>query len=173
MARWRLRQKHYLNVPGTKWEYEETNRNTGKRNRVAFSVPVHLDPEDPSDHNYPGEVIVANKEDRAYRNDIIFLGEPTPDMEPIDDEAQAISDALRPKWQHPIESLPGDFSASLISNFERQMKDLMNSGQAKPANPVSAGSVSAEEFAKLQEQVAALMAKNAELESKQGKRRAV
>src|SRR6266705_1767114 len=106
MARWRLRTGHYLNVPGTEWEYKETDRTTGKTGRKVFAVPMLLDPNDPADHNYPGEIIVASAEDRAFPRDIIFLGDPTPDMEPIDDEAEAISEALASKWVHPIESLP-------------------------------------------------------------------
>src|SRR6266705_2613092 len=106
MARWRLLTGHYLNVEGTEWEYKETDRNTGKQARKVFAVPLFMDPNDPSDHNYPGEIIVANIADRAFARDIIFLGDPTPDMEPLDAEAEAISESLAPKWTHPIESLP-------------------------------------------------------------------
>lgn len=171
MARWRLMQPHYLNVPGTEWEYKEVDRTSGKQGRKVYVVPLHLHPENPSDHNYPGEIIVGQGK-TASPKDIIFIGEPTPDMEPLDDEAQKITDACKPKWQHPIESLPGNYSASLISNLEKQIAQAI-AGQPKVEN-VSAKGVSVDDFAKLQEQVAALMARNAELEAAQpaGRRRA-
>lgn len=165
MARWRLTQPHYLNVPGTEWEYKEVDRTTGKQGRKVYPVPLLLSPNEPSDQNYPGEIIVAQGKS-ASPKDIIFLGEPTPDMEPLDDEAEKISAACAPKWSHPIESLPGSFSASLISNFEKQIASAFANNPTAIASPVSAGSVSSNDFAKLQAQVAELMARNSELETK-------
>lgn len=159
MARWRLTAAHYLNVPGTEWEYKETDQNTGKQARRVFTVPALLNPNDPSDCNYPGEIIVAWK-DKGQGRDIIFIGEPTPDMEPLDDEASAVSNKLRPKWVHPVESLSGNgFSGDLIAMLEKQMTLALKN---QPTN-VSAAGVSQEDFAKLQAQVAALMAQNAAL----------
>ena len=158
MARWRLTQAHYLNVPGTEWEYKETDRTSGKQGRKVFAVPLYL-PED-------AVVAYAGSEQRG---DEVFLGEPTPDMEPLDAEAQKISDACRPKWQHPIEALPGNFGGSLIANFEKQIAAAI-AGQATPiANPVSAKGVAQSEFDALREQVAALMAQNEELKMAQAK----
>lgn len=164
MARWRLTAAHYLSVPGIEWEYRETDRGTGKQARMVLPVPLLLDPKDPTVCNRDGDCIVVRGE--AGRGEFQFLGEPTPDMEPLDDEAKAISAAQEPLWLHPIDTLPsnGDYSASLIASFEKQMTRLIKQGQAEPIQPVSAKSVSTEEFAKLQEQVAALMARNAELE---------
>lgn len=162
MARWRLENAHYLSVPGNEWVYEEQSRSSGKAARQRFTVPQYLDPRDGADHNYPGEIIVAHAESKAYPRDIIFVGPPTPDMTPLDEEAEKITEELQPTWQHPIESLPGQYSQSLITAFENQIGELMKSGQAKPVS-LSTGSVSEADFKALQEQVAALMAKNAEL----------
>lgn len=112
MARWRLINAHYLHVPETFWEHKETDRSTGKQATKKYPVPMYLDPRDSADHNYPGEIIVTNRVDRAFPKDILFtdgkggLGEPTPEMEPLDDEAEKINESLQAKWVHPIESLP-------------------------------------------------------------------
>lgn len=161
MARWRLTAAHYLNVPGTEYEYKETDRNTGKQARKVFLVPALLNPDDPSDCNYPGEIIVC-VEGKGQGRDIVFTGPPTPDMEPLDDEAEAISASHRPAWQHPIDSLPvnGDYSAQLFAMLEKQMSAAL---KGKPAPNASAKGVDTEAFAKLQEQVASLIEQNAKL----------
>lgn len=164
MAKWRLTASHYLSVPGIEWEYRETDRGTGKQNRMVLPVPLLLDPKDPTVCNRDGDCIVTRGE--PGRGEFQFFGDPTPDMEPLDDEARAISAEQEPLWQHPIDSLPsnGDYSASLIASFEKQMTSLIRQGKAEPIQPVSANAVKPEEFKALQEQVAALMARNAELE---------
>lgn len=183
MARWRLMGKHYLNVPSTeadsslgKWEYKETSKETGKQARKVFNVPTYLNPEDGADCNYPGEIIVSHTYSAQYHKDIIFVGAPTPEMEPIDDEASAISEAEKHKWIHPIESLPGQgYSQSLLDDLTRQLAAAIGGQAAKPAAPVAISGIDPAEFAKVQEQLAALMAKNAELEAAQAepaKRRA-
>ena len=148
MARWRLTAPHYINVPGTEWEYKETNRDTGRQARKVFEVPLHLDPDMPSDQNYPGEVIVCH-EGKGQGRDIVFLGEPTPDMEPVDDEARELSESLKHKWVHPIESLSstGNFGDGLIEAFQKQMAQIM-AGQN-----TSTKGIDPAEFAKLQAQV--------------------
>lgn len=170
MARWRLMTPHYLNVPGTEWAYEEIDRETGQQARKVFPVPRHLDPANPRDCTSNGECIVTNKRDKAFPRDWLFSGDPTPDMEPVDDEAQAISDSHAPKWAHPIDSLPttGEFSASLISVFEKQIQALAK-GQPL-AQPVSQG-VDPEAFAALQKQVQELIGRNAQLENQASDRR--
>lgn len=169
MARWRLTAKHYLNTPGEQWMYEETDQNTGKRARKLFDVPRFLDPDAPSDQNYPGEIIVC--QGRGLDRDIPFTGDPTPDMEALDDEARAISARFSGKWVHPIDSLPGDYSSSILNDLQRQIDAVSGKVPAPPASPISAGMVSKEDFDALQAQVAALMAKNAELEEARPKRR--
>lgn len=105
MARWRLTATHYLNVPGTEWEYTETDRGTGRPKRYKFQVPRLLDIHDPSDHNhrvpgYPelGEIYVCHV-GKGIGNDIEFIGPPTPDMEPLDDEAKEISGRWAEIWK--------------------------------------------------------------------------
>lgn len=161
MARWRLMSAHYLQVPGTEWEYKETDRVSGKQGRKVYIVPAYLNPNDAPDHNYPGEIIVCHS-GKGQSRDIEFIGPPTPDMEPLDDEATALSDAMRPLWNHPINSLPGQgFSDSLLASFEKQLTEIMN----KSAKPIIGG-VDPTAFAELQVQVQVLMARNAELESR-------
>src|SRR5581483_11681993 len=126
MPRWRLITKHYLNctINGerTEWEYEETNRDSGKRNRKRFQVPCFLDPDNPGDQTPPNSgVIYVAHEGSERPHDIVFFGDPTPDMEPMDDEAEAISKSLEAKWVHPIDSLPatGEYTEALLTKFTR------------------------------------------------------
>lgn len=176
MARWRLTQPHYLAVPGTEWEYKETDRETGRQARKVFEVPLHLDPGNAADWNYRDQeaIIVTNKFDPAFRKDLLFVGDPTPDMDPLDDEAQEITDTLRNsgRWTHPIDSLNMNYSQSVLSDFERQLAQaLANVAKAQPqAQSVSLGGVSMEAFDKLQQQVATLMERNAQLEEAVGKK---
>lgn len=163
MARWKLTAKHYLPVEGTEWEYKETDRNTGRQVRRVFEVPLYLDPDNPGDHTdrQEGIIVVSNGNGNMPR-DIIFRGEPTPDMKPLDDEAEEISRACAAKWVHPIESLEGQgFSQSLLSTFEKQIAEVM---AGKPtAQPVSVSGVDPKEFEAMKQQMAALIEQNAKL----------
>jgi hypothetical protein len=131
--RWRLINAHYLRVPelpdGTKieWEHKETARESGRTIRKLFPVPMLLDPKDPADCNYPGELIVAHAIEGAnnLRNDYIFLGEPTQEMEPLNDAAQAITDSLQAKWVNPIETLP--INGGMSSDERVFMEKMMQS----------------------------------------------
>lgn len=166
MARWRLMTAHYIRTkaadgsPGSEWEYKETDRTTGKQARKVYAVPTLLNPEDGADHNYPGEIVVCY-EGKGQHRDIIFLGQPTPEMEPLDDEAKAISDKLRPSWgEHPINSLSGQlYTDNLLADLQKQVAQLGVGGtiQANVAVPP-------DEFAALKAQVAELMKQNAELQ---------
>lgn len=138
--RWRLTEPHYLNVPvlpdGTRveWEHKEQSRDSGRTVRKLFTVPMLLDPKDPADHNYPqdGDLIVCHDVEDAdhHRRDYIFIGDPTPGMEPLNEEAEAITNALRPKWEHPIDTLPVNggmnaqeqaFMQSMMADFAKQI----------------------------------------------------
>jgi len=139
MARWKLATPHYLNVGDeNQWEYQETERGTGKRKRRMFTVPRHLDPDNPGDwtnrwgrqNDEDGEIIVCQP-GKGADTDITFYGDPTPDMVPVDDEAKAISASFEHHWSYKPDtgSMPGEFSASLINKFQADLADV----QAKPA----------------------------------------
>jgi len=53
MARYRLKDKHYLNVTidgqPTEWEHKEQSQATGKEIRKRYLVPTLLNPDDRSD----------------------------------------------------------------------------------------------------------------------------
>ena len=134
--RWRLTNPHHLNVAqlpdGTRveWEHRETARETGRTVRKLYPVPMYLNPADPSDHNHPGEIIVAHAVDGAHNNprDYIFSAPPTSEMEPLNDAAEAISAVWQDRWDNPIDSLPSNggmtssesaFMAKMMEAFER------------------------------------------------------
>lgn len=164
--RWRLVNAHYLSIDefpdGTKveWEHKETARETGRTVRKLFKVPALLDPKDPSDCNYPGEVIVAHAVEGCHnlRQDYIFAGEPTPEMEPLNAEAQAISDSLQSKWQHPIDTLPvnGGMSSAEQAFMQNMMTEFAK--QIGAALPQANTTVADSEKEELKERLARLEA---------------
>jgi hypothetical protein len=125
MARWKLDSAHYLNVPGTQWEQKETARGTGKQIRKTYPVPLYLDPRDPADWNYQpsgdeeGRIIVCHEGMGAAR-DIVFVGSPTPEMTPIDDEARTISASFT--WANPINEFDAGMTYSEKMLIELQTK---------------------------------------------------
>jgi hypothetical protein len=132
-------QPHYLNIlrlpDGTEgeWVKEETNRTTGRMARHTYKVPVLLDTNNPQDFNDQDGIIVC-LEGKGERNDITFVGNPTPDMEPLDDEAEEISASMREKWDHPIDSLPANGGMNdREMKFMEQLVKAMGGGQS-PAN---------------------------------------
>lgn len=140
MARWKLTSPHYLVVDGIEWEYKEIDRTTGKEVRRRFQVPRLVDPADPVDwtqkeYGLNGIVVdgVVNVSDgnNPGPGDIIFHGDPTPDMVPLDDEARVISDSFAKRWNHPIESLSGTYADGLINQFQVEMAKLQSTN--KPA----------------------------------------
>jgi hypothetical protein len=138
MARWKLLNPHYINVPGTKWEYKEVDRNTGREVRKDLSVPMFLDPRDPNECNYKwgnrdnqeGEIIVCH-EGKGEPRDIVFIGDPTPDMVPLDDEAKAISAKFEKIWDHRPESDLQTFSQSLVDKFQIEIAAAQSKPQAQ------------------------------------------
>jgi hypothetical protein len=138
MARWRLRAKHYLNVlidgEPVEWEYKETLQN-GKQKRMTLPVPMYLDPEDASEHTPlgSGEIIVAYADKAHHRFDIIFSGPPTPDMEPVDDEAEEISASFADQWKHPIETLEGNYGESVANNLAEQLTRAIQAAGGIPS----------------------------------------
>ncbi len=164
--RWRLIAPHYLNIAcyqdGTKieWEHKETNAINGRAVRKLFPVPLMLNPEDPNDFNYPGEIIVAQAAEGAHplRQDYIFTGPPTRDMEPLNAEAEAITDFHRARWVHPIETLPANggmneaekaFMQTMMADFAKQVGASLPQGNQ---------SVPREQYDDLKERLAKLEA---------------
>lgn len=140
--RWKLRQAHYLSVPGQVWEYSELDRVTGRPKRTQFPVPRLIDPMDPADWT---EKVISNQgkvvdgfcivcyEGKGQPTDVVFTGPPTPDMEPMDDEATALSATFASKWKHPIESLPsGGYAQVLQTQFEGELAKVQANNN-KPA----------------------------------------
>jgi hypothetical protein len=163
MARWKLLQPHHLNVPGTEWEYNETDRKTNKPKRTRFPVPLYLNPLSPDDWNYgdkdDGDIIVAHDNANAGERDYLFVGDPTPDMEPLDDEARAISDSFRGRWgDGPIEGLPaqGGYSQSLLDSVQKEFADAV-AGQSK------ASQAQADQMKDVLSSMAAMMKQNQDL----------
>ena len=135
MARWKLMTGHYLNVPGTEWEYNETSRSSGKAQRVRFPVPAYLDPKDPSSwterwgersqfNDGQDGIVVVCQPGKGNPSDVVFIGDPTPDMVPIDEEAEAISASFKTHWAYKPESSEGNFSQALVDRFQTEMADL-------------------------------------------------
>lgn len=165
MARWRLTSAHYLNVEGIEWDYVEKDQQTQRNKRVHFAVPLHLDPNDPADHNdKQNEWIVVSDGNNPSPRDIIFKGPPTPDMEPIDEAAEAITAQHRKRWDanHPIESLPGqDYSQSLLSKFQAEVEEKLKAAGGQ--YPQYSKGVDPTAFEALQTQVAELAKQNSAL----------
>lgn len=127
MARWKLTEPHYLNVVDCFWEQVETDRDTGRQKRKQYPVPMYLNPNSPPDWNYrPGNghvtqggnsfdegSIVVCWEGKGERRDIVFVGNPTPGMEPLDDEAKEVSASF--DWSHPLDDLSPTFSEAKLS----------------------------------------------------------
>lgn len=135
MARWKLAAPHYIYVPGTKWEYSEISRSTGRPTRQTFAVPRYLHPEDPADWTEitgrdEGMIIVCHP-GKGQGRDIEFTnpagdgpGDPTPDMIPVDDEARQISAGFAMKWKHPIESLSTTYGDKLLEGLESEVAQV-------------------------------------------------
>src|SRR5215472_9767619 len=175
MARWKLIEAHYLNAVGkdqSAWESKETDRVTGRTARVVYNVPRLLDPKDQADFNYvsidggDGGIIVCHQ-GKGQPRDIVFEGDPTPAMEPLDDEAIEITEACRPNWHDPI----NEFSAMsrderMLISLQEQITDIKSKEAAPAPRLVATNGINIDDFTKLQEQVAALMYRNAELQTK-------
>src|SRR5260370_20903891 len=146
MARWKLVTEHYLNVPGTEWEYKETSRETGRQVRRVFPVPLHLDPNENNiaDHNYPGEIIVCHV-GKGQGRDIEFVGPPTPDMQPLDDEAKAISAKLPQRNQDAL--YMNSYADGILEGFLKQIANLQSNQVPQQLYQVSAGHGRSNEFA--------------------------
>lgn len=169
--RWRLQEPHYLNVPGTEWDHKEMNQATRKQVTKHHPVPLLLDPKEPTDWNYPEEIIVAHEVEglRNIPRDIIFVGPPTLSMEPLNDAAMKLSNEVASKSKHPIESLPANgFTEDLLATFTRQLEAVVQKAGGYPKAPNQA--VPDERYDALQAQLNEALEKIAKLErgEKQG-----
>lgn len=135
MARWKLMTPHYLHlVDKTEWEYKETTRD-GKQKRMTVQVPRFLHPHDPGDWNntwghgqsLEGEIIVCTPGTGASR-DYEFLGDPTPDMMPLDDEAAAISAKFTERWSYKPDG-ETSYSQSMIDKFQLEQAAAVSKPQ--------------------------------------------
>jgi hypothetical protein len=139
LARWKLMTSHYINtVEQFEWEYSEVDRATGRQKRVKVPVPRFLDIRDPGDwtnrwpagtnmstshlNNEEGEIIVC-LEGKGELRDIAFIGDPTPDMYPIDDEAKAISASFEGHWRYKPEGAEINYSQSMVDQFKSEMAE--------------------------------------------------
>ena len=143
MARWKLTEPHYLSVPTERWEHTTTDSRTGKPVRKMFRVPKHLDPRLEDDWNVringmDGEIHVCyeGKDDPRYPDRaIVFEGNPTPGMLPLDDEAKEISGQF--SWT-PTQGIDEDsqrqsFYARLGDTLIDQMTELKVARETAPA----------------------------------------
>lgn len=160
MARWKLMTPHYLNCKDTQWEYKEVDRNTGRERRKQLPVPRFLDINDPGDwtnrwgnrDNETGEIVVCH-EGKGEERDIVFYGDPTPDMQPVDDEAKEISAQFTDRWSYKPETAEISYSQSMIDKLEFERAEAL----AKPQQVEVAG------LTDLVAAMAAMAAQNAEL----------
>lgn len=130
MARWKLMTPHYIfTTQITEWEY--TAVVGGKQVRRRFTVPRFIDPNDPGDwtnrwgmangNNFVGNeegITVVAYEGKGQPGDIIFSGDPTPDMMPMDDEASEISAQFTGRWAYKPDNAEMSFSQSLVDAIE-------------------------------------------------------
>lgn len=175
MARWRLTQPHYLNVPGTVYEHKETST-YGKQVRKTYAVGLYLDPNAPDDCNYnfdgesrspsqngAGEIIVAWATGTEKPRDIIFVGPPTIDMVPLDDEAKAASKEMEAQWGRAYIS-DADDEGGYSSKLVQELSETLNAfnATARPTTPAEdTGRISA-----LEAQIAQMLAINTALIAK-------
>lgn len=162
--RWRLTAPHYLNVPGTEWHFNQVDRKTGKQVTKRFPVPELLNPNEPADwtHRYnsdEGEIIVAWEGKTDDPRDKIFVGPPTPDMVPLDEEAKKESGKYVKVWNLPTDGTPiPDNSSELILNKLQAELQSVSEAANKPAQIEGLGELMAA--------LTAVMKQNAELIAK-------
>lgn len=171
MARWKLLSAHYLDCEGSEWEQVEQvlrGNKAGQMLRKRFKVPRFLHPEDPSDWTHTtsegGEVIVCY-EGKGEPRDVVFEGEPTPEMEPLDNEAREISGRLQRRIS-PMgaEAFPAQgemlFSERLVQDFTKQIEAIVRGAAQGPLPNTPVDGIDPAAFTALQKQVAELLEMN-------------
>lgn len=157
--RWRLNSSHYLNVPGTEWEYKEESRTAGRPIRQRINVPMLLDVNDPSMWNdKQNRWIIVCHEGKGLPSDIVFVGDPTPEMEPLDDEARELSNKFAVRWNASPETLGiGGYDQALIERISSQVEEQLKGNMVQPiSQPVGDSQIVElkELVAKLSERIA-------------------
>lgn len=162
MARWKINVGHYLHghMPGeerNEWMREETNRDTGRVARKFMKVPVYIDPKDPSCCNRDGDCIVCH-EGRGTDRDIVFEGNPTPDMMPIDEEAVELSKKFAGDYTK-AENTEGGMSQVMLQQLEGVLANTMK-------NAVSTKNVPDDVLAQMNKRLEELATQNAAMAAK-------
>lgn len=155
--RWELNEPHYLFGTNAKYMKEEINMDSKKLARHFYDVPEYHD---------SGTIVYQGRP--LLGTDIPFTGEPTPAMTPLDDEAQALSDKLRPKWISPIDNaaLKAELAPETLLMMQAFAKEIGVQIAAGQNTPVPEGSISRAEFAEMQKQLSALQTEKAQQEAK-------
>lgn len=147
MARWKLACSHYLNtVKPAKWRYSHTDRVSGDLVEKEFIVPRLLDVQDPkcwtnrlsvgvpvsrggSDADADGEIIVCLP-GKGLLGDVEFIGEPTPDMIPQDEEAQEISDSFQDRWAYKPDVPEQTYSQAIVDRSAQAVEAMEQAARA-------------------------------------------
>lgn len=108
--RWELMDNHYLQVLNCEWEYQETDQETGRTFRKRYKVPEYI----------PKGTIVC-REGLGERRDIVFFGDPTPDMMPLDDEARDLSASFEQRWAYKPDTTEVPASQAIMANMAEVM----------------------------------------------------
>jgi hypothetical protein len=133
MARWKLREAHYIHGvrdgSRAEWVYKEINRANGREIQKKFPVPMHLDPKIEIDWTHrdspydDGYIVVALEGSTDTHDIIIDRKSVTPGMEPMDDEAKQISAELAKSYQ-PVEGREdATYSERLLDKFIEQLAE--------------------------------------------------
>lgn len=151
MARWKLTEGHYIiaerDGSRPEWEYKEISRSTGREIRKKFPVPMYLDPRIEEDWNYRedrGEEIsgiIVTDGSNSKPKDILLIKNAkgqlpiTPGMDPLDDEARALS-AKYNERVIPIEGREdATYSERLLDKFIEQMAEAKTNAGAQMSVP--------------------------------------
>ena len=157
MARWKLACPHYINtVKAAKWRYSHQDRASGELVEKEFIVPRLLDPADPkcwtnrstlgtpvaqggNIEDAEGEIIVCHA-GKGLRGDIEIVGDPTPDMVPQDEEAQAISDSFQTLWSYKPDNPDVNYSQAVVDRHSTPSSAIEIPGLVDLAQAIAAQS---------------------------------
>ena len=129
MARWKLTSPHYINLTQTaQWEYIEDGYGKGPIRR-RFDVPTYLDPADPKSWTktwgpnglQEGEIILCLP-NRGLPGDLEFNGDPTPQMVPMDAEAEEITATFTNRWRYKPDIEAEGYNQSLVNKISEDAR---------------------------------------------------